>query len=142
MPLNFKDESKLASYDCLGNGVAADLSSEIKLKLAKDLKRSGTWKSAAKRYPEGSIRCIKNCSLSIPISGEVGLVLASGSISYSLGSSSTSQFKAKSRQGRYQVLSINSTSGQSLKITGKSFSLIGLLEGGISLENLEQVDRG
>ena len=142
VPLNLKGESRLASYDCLGNGVSADLSSEIKLKLAKDLKRSGTWKSAAKRYPEGSIRCIKNCSLSIPISGEVGLVLASGSISYSLGSASSSQFKAKSRQGRYQVLSINSSSGQSLKITGKSFSLIGLLEGGISLENLEQVDRG
>ena len=51
VPLNLKGESRLASYDCLGNGVAADFSSEIKLKLAKDLKRSGTWKSAAKRYP-------------------------------------------------------------------------------------------
>lgn len=138
---NQSQSQRIETFDCLGNGQTASLKSSMKFVSGSSITKRGLWKPASKEYPSGSIQCLKFCSMNVTISGDVGLIVGSGSIAYGFAGEKTRTYKSKSAEGIYEALDIPLATRKSLRISGKDFVIVGLARGSVQLEKITKVQR-
>jgi hypothetical protein len=138
---NSVTQTDFETYDCLGNGQRGLIKSSMKYSAAEKLTRRGAWKTASKQLPAGSLQCVRNCQISLVTSGPIGIVVGSGSFEYELVGEKKLTFRASQKTDKYSVLSINSSQRKTLRITGKDFTLLGLIRGSISIDKVEMDQR-
>ncbi len=138
---NQSQSQRIETFDCLGNGQTANLKSSMKFVSGSSITKRGLWKPASKEFPLGSIQCVKLCSMNVTISGNVGLIVGSGSIEYGFAGEKTRTYKSKSADGIYEALDIPLATRKSLRISGKDFVIVGLARGSVQLEKVTKIQR-
>ena len=66
-------------FDCLGNGMAGDVTLSSSLIEASRSKRTGKWVPAAAVYGAGALKCNGKCTASITVNGNVSALIGEGS---------------------------------------------------------------
>jgi hypothetical protein len=75
------------------------------------------------------------------ISGNVGLIVGSGTIQYGFTGEKMKTYKSKSTKGAYEALNIPLTTRKSLRISGKDFVVVGLVRGTVQIEKVAKKQR-
>lgn len=65
-------------FDCLGNGMAGDVSISSSLIEASGSTRTGKWSAAPAVYGPGALKCTGKCSASINVNGNVSALIGEG----------------------------------------------------------------
>jgi hypothetical protein len=138
---NQSQSQRIEAFDCLGNGQMANLKSSMKFVNGSSITKRGMWKLASKEFPSGSIQCVKLCSMNITISGNVGVIVGSGSIEYGFTGEKTRTYKSKSADSIYEALDIPLATRKSLRISGNDFVIVGLVRGAVQLEKVTKIQR-
>jgi hypothetical protein len=129
-------------FDCLGNGVAGDVSIASTYVAGDKSSKTGKWVSAASTFGSGSIKCVGKCTASISTKGKFEVLLGSGAATVAVGGktvASIAQNKAKSLV-MSQTIDIGS-SKKVVRISGSNFVLIGLSSITTTLGTLKEIDR-
>jgi hypothetical protein len=129
-------------FDCLGNGVASALGGSVGLVKGADLKVRGQWSPAGKEFPNGSIRCIKNCSTYLVARGAIGVVLGSGSAQVQIGSGSKVKVDAIKSDANYRAFAANTGNARkTVRVTGKGFVLVGIAQSKLNFGEAVKIER-
>lgn len=130
------------TFDCLGNGVASEMSGSFHLVRGSDLKLRGEWSPASKEFPIGSIRCVKNCSTYFLVRGSVGVVLGTGSAQVQIGSGSKVRVEAARAGSNYSAFSAyTGKARRTVRVTGQGFVLIGIVQSKLNFSKAEKIER-
>jgi hypothetical protein len=132
---------RIETFDCKGNGQTAILKSAMKFVSGSSITKRGLWKLAAKEFPSDSLQCVKLCSMNITISGNVGLIIGSGSIEYGFSGEKMKTYTSTSADSVYEVLNIPLATRKSLRISGRDFVIVGLVRGTLQLEKVTKLLR-
>jgi hypothetical protein len=138
---NQSQSQRIETFDCLGNGQTATVKSTMKFVSGTSITKRGSWKPASKEFPSGSIQCVSLCSMNATISGNVGLIVGSGTIQYGFTGEKMKTYKSKSIKGAYEALNIPLTTRKSLRISGKEFVIVGLVRGTVQIEKVAKKQR-
>jgi hypothetical protein len=130
------------AFDCLGNGVASNISGAVSISKAADLKTRGEWVAAGREFPSGSLRCIKNCSTYLLLKGSGGVILGSGSAQVQVGSGAKEKVDASKNGATYRAFSVDTgASRKTIRVTGKSFILVGIAQSKLAFGTTSNIER-
>ena len=129
-------------FDCLGNGVAGDVSIASTYIAADKSSKTGKWSSAAATFGAGAIRCVGKCTASISAKGKFEVLIGAGAATIAVGGKTVASIvenKAKSLV-MSPTIDLGSTK-KVVRVSGSNFVLIGLSSINTTLGNLEEIDR-
>ena len=138
--------SKLAGtaqvFDCIGNGLAGDISIANTLVAADKSARTGKWISAAATYGTGAIRCAGKCTASLTISGRKDVLVGTGAATVSIANKTVATI-ADSKVAKLRIgatVDVGTTK-RVVRVSGSNFVLIGLASFTTTLGSLVEVER-
>lgn len=132
---------KLQTFDCLGNGLQTEIATKISIFPADKLRRNGRM-TKVKNLPNGSLRCKGSCTLYATVRGHVAPILSSGSVNMTFKGLTTENIEANYLDDRVQLNSRNLGARlTNVKITGKNFTLIGLVSAQVTFSSFMKIDR-
>jgi hypothetical protein len=130
------------AFDCLGNGVASNISGAVSISKAADLKTRGEWVAAGREFPSGSLRCIKNCSTYLLLKGSGGVILGAGSAQVQVGSGAKEKVDAAKNGATYRAFSVDTgASRKTIRVTGKGFVLVGIAQSKLAFGATSNIER-
>jgi len=141
LPQKSNESYRLQTFDCLGNGQELTLKQSIKFASATTMTKRGVWKAASKDFPSGSIQCVRACSMSVVVQGNVGLVIGAGSVEYGFAKEKVSTYKSQFNEDYIGILNVSSALRNTVRISSKDLVIIGLVKGGISLDGINKIKR-
>ena len=129
-------------FDCLGNGVAADLSISSTYISGDKSSRTGKWSSAAASFGAGSIKCSGKCTASISTKGRFEVLLGTGSATVSVSNKNIASIQGNNSKSLVISPTIDVGPGKKVvRISGSNFVLIGVSSVATSLGALRELDR-
>ena len=135
-------KTKAQAFDCIGNGVAGDLTLSNTFVSADKSSKTGKWTTAGSAYPVGAIRCSGRCTLSLSTQGKVDVLVGTGaatvSISNKVVATVTDSKSAKVRVGAR--VDLGSTK-KVMRISGSNFVAVGANSTNATFENAKALDR-
>jgi hypothetical protein len=134
-------KAKLQTFDCLGNGRRAEVSSKITITPTSKLKKSGRL-SAVSSLPQGSMKCTGTCTLYATTRGVVAPIVAAGAVDMTIKGSTVSNIQANKRGDRFDLVGRDAgTRLTSVKISGKNFTLIGVVSAEVTISKFVDTER-
>jgi hypothetical protein len=129
-------------FDCIGNGLAGEISIDNTFVGADKSSKSGKWSSAASNYGAGAIRCVGKCSASLTVVGKNDVLVGTGAATVSVANRTV----ATIADSKVAKLRIGATvdvgaSKKVVRVSGSNFVLIGLSSVKTNLGTLKEVDR-
>lgn len=114
-------------FDCLGNGMAGDISLSSSFIETSKSKRTGKWSPAPIAYGAGALKCSGNCSASISVSGSISALIGEGSAEILVSGKSA----AKVANSTAQLLRISDAvnlgaRNKVVRVSGRNFVFGGL----------------
>lgn len=114
-------------FDCLGNGMAGDISLSSTFIDTSKSKRTGKWSPAPIVYGAGALKCSGNCSASISVSGSISALIGEGSAEILVSGKSA----AKVANSSTQILRISDAvnlgaRNKVVRVSGRNFVFGGL----------------
>jgi hypothetical protein len=129
-------------FDCLGNGVAGDLSISNTFIAGEKSSRTGKWSSAAASFGTGSIRCSGKCTASISTRGKFEVLLGTGSATVSVANKNIASIQGNNSKSLVISPTIDVGSAKKVvRISGSNFVLIGVSSVVTTLGALRELDR-
>ena len=128
-------------FDCLGNGLVGDLSIANTYYPADKSARTGKW-SAAASFGAGAIKCVGKCTASISASGQVRVLVGTGTATVAVGGKTAATIA--NAKGSTMSMSSEIDLGpvkKVVRITGNNFVLIGLASVTTTLGTLKEISR-
>jgi hypothetical protein len=118
---------KAQVFDCLGNGMAGDVTFDSTHREAAKSKRTGKWVTAPIAYGLGSLRCIGKCSASVTSNGNVSALIGEGSAEIFISEKSVAKVPAATAQvfRNSDVVTVG-TKKKVIRVTGTNFVYGGL----------------
>jgi hypothetical protein len=128
-------------FDCIGNGLKADLSITHTLLTANKGSKTGKW-SAANSYGTGAIKCAGKCTVSLSTSGAQDVVMGTGSATVAFGGKTVATIAdSKSTSPRIGA-SINvGATKKIVRISGSNFVVVGMSSIATTLGTPKDYDR-
>ena len=134
--------SKLETFDCLGNGISAQMSTYVKIIKASVAKRTSRWVQEQEVNGLQRFYCPGSCSASLSISGNFAVIAGSGSADVLLsGKKIGSIINSKSNLPRFGFQGKVPLKSQVLRLTGKNFSFYGVANFKIDLAMKKEILR-
>lgn len=129
-------------FDCIGNGIAGDLSLINTLVPANKSARTGKWSAAGAAYGDGALKCTGKCTASFSVKGHLDLLVGVGAATVSVGGKTLATIPdskiAKLRIGAtVDVGAVKKVA----RVTGRNFILIGLASVTATFTNVADLDR-
>lgn len=134
--------TKAQSFDCIGNGVVADLTLSNTLLMADKSARTGKWSSAGSSYPTGSLRCAGKCTVVLSAQGKSDILFGTGAATISV-SGKVLATVADSKVAKLRVgarVDLGPTK-KTMRITGSNFVVVGANTVNAEIANLKSLDR-
>ena len=129
-------------FDCLGNGLAGDLSITSSYVAADKSKRTGKWSPAPAALGSGALKCVGKCTASISASGKVNILLGSGAATVAVAGKTV--LSIADNKGKATSTNLPTDLGESkkvIRISGSNFVLVGLASIATTLGPLKEVTR-
>ena len=134
--------AKVETYDCLGNGISAQVNSYTNVLNSTNTKRTSRWIQEQEVNGLQRIFCPGSCSASISISGNFAVISGSGSADVFLsGQKVGSVAPSKSSLPRIGFQGKSQQKTQVLRLTGKNFSFYGIAIYKITLGSKKEISR-
>ena len=128
-------------FDCIGNGLAGELSVAHTFTPAAKGAKTGKW-SAANSFGAGALKCTGNCTASFTASGIQDVVVGTGSAVISVANKKVATIAdSKFAKPRIGASINNGASKKLIRITGSNFVLVGLSSISSTLGTLKEYDR-
>ena len=129
-------------FDCIGNGLAGDISIENTFVAADKSSKSGKWSSAASTYGAGAIRCAGKCSASLTVVGKNDVLVGTGAATVSVANRTVATI-ADSKVAKLRIgASVDvGTRKRVVRVSGSNFVLIGLSSVKTTLGTLQEIER-
>ena len=131
--------AKVQTFDCLGNGVQANISTNYEYIPASQATRSGKWKVSAS---DGSLVCTGKCIANISTSGTVQVVAGAGSAAIGFAGKQITTLPASTKNTTRlsDPIAIGNTK-RALRIEGTNLTLFGLAKAKVTLNNQTAISR-
>lgn len=138
---NEETSNRFESFDCLGNGVSGKIQIMISLKSAADIRKSGKW-TLVQQGGLAGLKCVGKCTLSTIAKDNVTVVAGEGSADILLAGKQIARVMDSKRTiSRIGVnLNVGSTS-KLMRISGKDFTIFGIIQSKIQLSEVENTTR-
>ncbi len=137
---NGEFKSSIQVFDCLGNGVAGELSVGTSYTPATQSSRTGKW--VASSIADGALTCVGKCTASLSASGKAFVMTGEGEASVALTGkpvSKVSYVTSKSlRAGAVVEIGIRK---RVVRVSGSNFTLAGIATVNLSITNLREAPR-
>jgi hypothetical protein len=129
-------------FDCIGNGLAGEISIANTLVAADKSSKTGKWSSAAATYGAGAIRCVGKCTASLTVSGKNDVLVGTGAATVSIANKAVATI-ADSKVAKLRIgASVDAgVSKRVVRVSGSNFVLIGLSSVTTTLGSFEEVER-
>ena len=129
-------------FDCLGNGITADVSITSTFIAGNKASKSGKWSSTTSSFGAGSIKCIGKCTATFNTQGKFEILIGAGAATISVDGktvASVSENKSKSLM-MSQTIDLGDRR-KAVRITGSNFVLIGVSSISTTVGELKEIDR-
>ena len=128
-------------FDCIGNGLKADLSITHTLVTAAKGSKTGTW-SAANSYGTGALKCTGKCTVSFSSSGAQDVVMGTGSATVAVGGKTVATVTDSKAVTPRIAASINvGPISKVVRISGSNFVVVGMSSMTTTLGTPREYDR-
>ena len=128
-------------FDCIGNGVAADISLTHTMVPVGKGSKSGKW-SAVTGFGAGAMRCTGKCTASFTVTGTQDVVVGTGAATVSLvGKTVATIADNKSAKPRIGATINVGANKRIVRVNGSNFVLVGLSSVTTTLGTLREYDR-
>jgi hypothetical protein len=128
-------------FDCIGNGLKADVSVTHALATASKSSKTGKW-SAATSFGAGALKCTGKCTASFGTSGVQDVVMGTGAATVSVGGKNVATIADNKATKPRIAASVNvGTTRKVLRISGSNFVLVGLSSVATTLGSVSEYDR-
>jgi hypothetical protein len=129
-------------FDCIGNGLAGDISITNTLVAADKSSKTGKWSPAGAAYGAGAIKCVGKCTASLTVSGKNDVLVGTGAATVSIANRTVATI-ADSKVTKLRIgASVDvGASKRVVRVSGSNFVLIGLSSVTTTLGSLEEVER-
>ncbi len=143
VPTGSTFSAKAQVFDCLGNGMAGDVSLSSSFIEAAKSKRTGKWSAAPAVYGPGALKCTGKCNASISTNGNVSALIGEGSADILV----TSKVVTKVATSKAQVLRNSEpvalgARNKVVRISGKDFVFGGLTKFESKISEFKPISRG
>lgn len=128
-------------FDCLGNGIAGEISMKSDFISPQKPSRTGKWRVITQSSLE-TLQCLGKCTISLSAKGNISALLSQGSVDFSLGGKKVSSFEAplNGQVSRSQEINIGAKN-RILRITGNNFSFAGFVKFESSIGDFRPIKR-
>ena len=86
--------AKAQVFDCLGNGMAGEVSAATSYIPATKSRRTGKWSAAPVSYGTGALKCTGKCTASISTKGRVSVITGEGAVEIKVANKSVEKIAA------------------------------------------------
>jgi hypothetical protein len=142
LPSNISSRVKAEIFDCLGNGIATQISATTSIFPVSRTKKTSKW--VVEQEVNGLQRhyCPGSCSASISVSGNFSVISGSGTSEIFLSGKKIGSVSAsQSKDPRLGFSGKVASKSQVLRITGKNFSFYGVATHKLSLISRQEILR-
>lgn len=135
--------AKAQVFDCLGNGMAGDISLSSSFIEASKSKRTGKWSAADSVYGPGVLKCTGKCTASLTVNGNVSALIGEGAAEILVAG----KFATKVANSSVQVLrnsdavSIGARN-RVIRVSGSNFVFGGLAKFEAKISEFKPLSRG
>lgn len=136
-PLNQNIVSRLQARDCLGNIRDAKVEISNTLISTDKGKRTGTWKTRIDENGNTQLHCISKCSISMSVSGNIGIIAKSKSSDIFLSGKKVAQITQSQKSG-IQNLEVGEKS-KVMRISSKDIVLSGVIQNLIKFSDFRDI---
>jgi hypothetical protein len=141
LPATGKLGGTLTVFDCLGNGKSGELSIATAYVGASKARRTGKW-TQANDVGEGALRCTGKCSATFTNSGNVGVLVGSGTAQVVIASQKVVDIPNSASNALRIGASINiGKKNQLIRVSGSNFTLVGLAKVDVAIDKIIELDR-
>jgi hypothetical protein len=129
-------------FDCIGNGLAGDISITNTLVAADKSSKTGKWSPAGAAYGAGAIKCVGKCTASLTVAGKNDVLVGIGAATVSVANKTVATI-VDSRVAKLRIgASVDvGASKRVVRVSGSNFVLIGLSSVTTTLGSLGEVER-
>jgi hypothetical protein len=130
-------------FDCLGNGMAGDISLSSSFIETSKSKRTGKWSPAPIVYGAGALKCSGKCSASISVSGSISALIGEGSAEILVAGKTA----AKVANSTAQLLRISDAvnlgaRNKVVRVSGRNFVFGGLAKFAVKVGEFKEIAKG
>jgi hypothetical protein len=130
-------------FDCLGNGMAGDLTLSSTLIQASRSKRTGKWSAAPAIYGAGALRCSGKCTASININGSVSALIGEGAADFLVAGKPATKIALSSAQTWRSSDAVPiGDRNKVIRISGSNFVFGGLTKFEAKISDFKPIVRG
>jgi len=127
LPIGKAVTGRAQIFDCLGNGMAGEISFRTTYVSPLNSKRTGKWIAAPSSYGINALRCNGKCTASISMSGPVQALIGVGSATISVtGKPTVDIANSSTEQIRMSTILDVGTRNRVVRVTGSNFVFGGL----------------
>lgn len=119
--------AKAQVFDCLGNGMAGEVSSQTSFIPADKSRRTGKWSAASTTYGAGALKCTGKCTASISTKGAVQVISAGGAVEVKVSNKTLLKIPASTSGTRFSAPISVGKSNRVVRISGSNFIFGGLV---------------
>ena len=129
-------------FDCVGNGMAGDISISNTLVTADKSSKTGKWSAAGAAYGAGALKCVGKCTASLTVAGKNDVLVGTGAATIAIGNKTVATI-ADSKVAKLRIgASIDAGATKKVvRVSGSNFVLIGLSSVTTTLGTLKEIDR-
>jgi hypothetical protein len=143
IPTGATFSSQAQIFDCLGNGMAGDITLSPTYIDAGRSTKVGKWSNAPSIYGAGALKCTGKCSASFSIKGNVNALVGEGSAELLLSGKSVGKIPNSTAQVLRNSDSIAiGTRNRVLRVSGSNFVLGGLVKLESKVSAFKAISRG
>jgi hypothetical protein len=133
-------KSSIQVFDCLGNGVAGELSVGTSYTPATQSSRTGKWVTSS--IADGALTCVGKCTASLSASGKAFVMTGEGEASVALTGKPVSKVSyMTSKALRAGAVIDIGTRKRVVRVSGSNFTLAGIATVNVSISNLREAPR-
>jgi len=127
IPTGSAFEASAQVFDCLGNGMAGEISLTPTFVEATKSTRIGKWMSAPAIYGAGALKCVGKCSASINVKGNVSALIGEGAAEIFVTGKSVAKVSKSTNQALRSSESISiGARNKVIRVVGSNFVFGGL----------------
>ncbi len=143
VPTGASFSAKAQVFDCLGNGMAGDVSLSSSFIEAAKSKRTGKWSAAPAIFGSGALKCTGKCNASISTNGNVSALIGEGSAEILVSGKSAVKISDSTAQvlRNSDAVSIGARN-KVIRISGKNFVFGGLTKFEAKISEFKPVSKG
>ena len=130
-------------FDCLGNGMAGEISATSSFIEASNSKRTGKWSTASSIYGAGALKCTGKCSASMTVNSNVSALIGEGSAELLMSGKPTIKVANSSTQTMRISEAMNvGTRNRVIRIVGSNFVFGGVVKFESKVSTFTPISRG